>query len=49
MHWQHAWQLSEQWYESDDRVTRQATSDRGDRQPAARMYAGFTASGTRLA
>ena len=44
MHWQNARQLSELWYESDDCVTRQVTSDPGDRQTAGCTLA----SGARL-
>ena len=32
MHWQRVRQLCELWCESDNHVTRQATSDPGDRQ-----------------
>ena len=45
MHWQHTWNFCELWCESDDRVTRQATSDPGDRQTAGCTLA----SGTHLA
>ena len=41
MHWQHAWQFCELWYDSDDCMTRQAMSDPGWWPSDSRMYAGF--------
>ena len=31
MHWQHAWQLSESWYESDDRVIKPGCAESDSR------------------